>query len=123
MKYPPDAAASDMEITTGFFLLSRFICRQISSEAVTSPPGESMRTTTPFTRESLSTRRSSLLKPYEVRAFSSPPSSPGLPRRMSPSPTTTAMWLLPPRPRDSAVILEYLSMETDRSEEHTSELQ
>src|ERR1035437_10217539 len=101
-----------MEMTTGFFLLSRFIWRQISSDAVTSPPGESMRTTTPFTRESFSTRRRSLLKPYEVRLFSPAPSSPGLPRSMSPSPTTSAMWLLPCSPRDSAVTLEYLSMET-----------
>src|ERR1035437_6171152 len=112
MKYPPDAAASDIETTTGFFLLSRFICRQISSDAVTSPPGESMRTTTPFTSESFSTPRRSLLKPYDVRLPSPAPSSPGLPRTMSPSPTITAMWLLPASPTDSAVIREYLSMET-----------
>ena len=52
-----------MEITTGFFLLSRFISRHISSDAVTSPPGESMRTITPLMLESSATWRSSLSKP------------------------------------------------------------
>ena len=39
-------------MTMGFFLLSRFICLQISSEAGTSPPGESIRTITPLMLES-----------------------------------------------------------------------
>ena len=54
---------SDIEMTSGFFLLASIIARHISSDALTSPPGESMRTSIPSTCASAAASRSSLAKP------------------------------------------------------------
>ena len=87
MKYPPEAARSDIEISTGFFLLSAFISCRMSSEAMPSPPGESMRRITPLMLESSATCRRTFTMPNAVMPLSET-SSPGSPRVISPSPVT-----------------------------------
>ena len=83
-----------MEITNGFLLLNSFIARHISSEAVTSPPGESMRTITALIAVSFDTLRSIFTKGADSRPLSPPESA--SPRVMEPSPTTkaTRSWLV-----------------------------
>ena len=47
--YPPDAATSDIDITTGFLSLRFCISFLIRSEASAEPPGLNTLTITPFT--------------------------------------------------------------------------
>ena len=63
-----------MEMTVGFFAASFFNACRISSLAVALPPGELIRTKTPFTRSSFA--NCSILATVGPAAIESPPPAP-----------------------------------------------
>src|SRR6266700_3835823 len=75
-----------MEMTTGLRFRNSFMARHMSSDAVTSPPGESMRTMTALMPESLPTLASILSNCSDSMPESF--SESGSPRVMEPWPTT-----------------------------------